>query len=162
MLWTSVDSKCFYDLKHLELANEFKEELQGFSLWKGLFWIISLNITHVLLCENDCILHMLDVSSMIYIYLVYSEYVFYFIECIIGEKEEHSSFLLFCFLWVFLFSCLFVCFVLFCFVFWGRVSLGCPAGPGTCCVDKNGFEAKWLCLLLLKCWGLRDTLAGLN
>lgn len=79
-----MDSKCFYNLKHLDLTHEFKEELQEFSLWKRLFWNISLIITHVLFfCENDCFLQMVDVSSTIYIHLVYSEYVFYFIECII-------------------------------------------------------------------------------
>ena len=51
----------FYDLKHLELENEFKEELQDISLWKGLFRIILLITIHVLFsCENECFLHMLD------------------------------------------------------------------------------------------------------
>jgi hypothetical protein len=37
---------------------------------------------------------------------------------------------------------LFVCFVLFCFVFWDRVSLYSPGCPGTHFVDQAGLELR--------------------
>jgi hypothetical protein len=36
----------------------------------------------------------------------------------------------------------FICFVLFCFVFWGRVSLYSPGCPGTHSVDQAGLELR--------------------